>query len=209
MKKKGFTLIEMLGVFTLLALILLISIPSLTGMLKKQKENEYQGYLNDLYLATEAYVQNNDYDLSQPNQTLYIKLETIVSSGFLRSTIINPKTNEKVNLEHYIKLVVNEDNTFYYEYLEETPDLTTLAIPTWGTKTATTSNITVTYTLTDDISLVKETICYYGETKASLLNLGTSQNSTCIYPTIAAYAKVCAVSNSGIYSCSEIKQLVD
>lgn len=121
MKKYGFTLVEMLGVFTLLSLILLVSVPSLTGMLKKQKENQYLGYLNDIYLATEAYIENNDFELSQPGETIYVKIEDIVKAKFLKSTMINPKTSKKIDLDHYIKVVVNEDNTFHYEYLIEMP----------------------------------------------------------------------------------------
>ena len=120
MNKKGFTLIELLGVFTLLALILLVTVPAMTGMLKKQRENSYRGFLDDLFLATEAYVQNNDdYDLSQVGQTVYVKIEDVVKKKLFRSTTINPKTNEKVNVEHYVKITVNEDHTFQYEYVEE------------------------------------------------------------------------------------------
>ena len=210
MKKYGFTLIEMLGVFTLLSLILIISVPSLTGLLKKQKENQYLGYLNDIYLATEAYLQSNDFDLSQPNQIVYVKIEDVVKAKFLRSTIINPKTNKKINLEHYIKVVVNEDSTFHYEYLTEAPDLTALTSPTWGSKTITNSNVSVAFTTnTEETSRIKETLCYYGKSNSDLTQLGSIENGTCVYPLEAAYAKVCVVNNSGMYSCSEEKQLAE
>ncbi len=122
MSKKGFTMIELLGVFTILAVILLITIPSLTGLLKKQKENAYQKYLNDLYLAAEAYVQTSDaYEFQIPNQKVYVKIEELVTSKYLKNTIINPQTNEKVNLNHYIEITWNQDQTFHYAYLEEKP----------------------------------------------------------------------------------------
>lgn len=120
MNKKGFTLIELLGVFTLLALILLVVIPSMTGMLKKQRENAYYGFLDDLFLATEAYIQSHDdYDLSNAGQVVYVKIEDVVKAKFFRSTTINPRTNEKVNVNHYVKITVNEDHTFDYAYVEE------------------------------------------------------------------------------------------
>lgn len=119
MKKYGFTLIEMLGVFILLAFILMLAIPSLTGSLKKQKENSYNKFLNDLYLATEVYVHTQDmYDLSQVNNVIYIKIEDVVKANFLKSTLVNPSTKEKVNLQHYIKLTVNEDHHISYDYVE-------------------------------------------------------------------------------------------
>ncbi len=122
MHKKGFTLIELLGVFTLLALILLVSVPTIMGMLKKQREKSYLGFLDDLYLATEAYVQNNDtYNLDEVGQTIYVKIEDVVKAHYFRSTMVNPKTNEKVNMNHYIKITVNEDHTYQYEYVTEKP----------------------------------------------------------------------------------------
>ncbi len=121
MNKKGFTLIELLGVFLLLALILLLAIPSLTGVLKKQRENNYQKYLDDLYLATEAYVQSNEFNLEKPGETIYVKIEDLVKAKLLKSTIIDPNTNEKVNLNHYIQVIVNDDHTYHYAYMSEMP----------------------------------------------------------------------------------------
>ncbi len=124
MKRKGFTLIEMLGVFTLLALILFLSIPTITGTLKKQKENTYEKFLSDLYLATEAYVQSHtEYNLSVQDQRLYIKLEDVVEANYLKSTVINPKTKEKINLEHYIEIYVDEEYNLHYAYMEEVPEI--------------------------------------------------------------------------------------
>lgn len=210
MKNRGFTLVELLGVITVLALITLIAVPSITGTLKKQKEMQYNKYLNDLYLATEAYVLNQDeYDLSQVNQTIYIKLEDVVKAKYLNSTIVNPKTNEKLNVAHYIKITVKEDNTFQYDYLTEAPDLTPLSTPVWGAKTITESNVTVAYTTTDEESRIKDTLCYYGKSNSDLSKLGTIGNHTCVFPVEAGYAKVCTVNNSGMYSCSETKQLAE
>ncbi|MBD9085354.1 prepilin-type N-terminal cleavage/methylation domain-containing protein, partial [bacterium] len=44
--KKGFTMIELLAVFTLTGIILLISFPQITSLLKKSNEEEYQTFLN-------------------------------------------------------------------------------------------------------------------------------------------------------------------
>ena len=56
MKNKGFTLVEMLGVMTLLAVIFALVYPNIMNMMEKGKENEYKEYESNVFLATEAYV---------------------------------------------------------------------------------------------------------------------------------------------------------
>ena len=64
MKKDGFTMIELLAVFTLTGIILLIALPQLTSMLKKTNDEEYQTFLNNIYIATEAYVEDKQIQVS-------------------------------------------------------------------------------------------------------------------------------------------------
>lgn len=42
MNKKGFTLVELLAVIVILAIILAIAVPSITGLLEKQRENSFE-----------------------------------------------------------------------------------------------------------------------------------------------------------------------
>ena len=53
--KKGFTLVELLGVISIMAVILLLSVPAVTNILKKATESEYYSFEENVFLATEAY----------------------------------------------------------------------------------------------------------------------------------------------------------
>ena len=54
--KKGFTLVELLAVVTIMGVILLISVPNITKQLKKTNSNRYSEFVEDLFLATESYL---------------------------------------------------------------------------------------------------------------------------------------------------------
>lgn len=129
MKKKGFTLIELLGIFTILAVILLIAVPSITGLLKKQKENQYQSFLNNIFLATEAYLQSNlekytkneYYDFSIEGDYIHIYLGELMEHQFLNSNTYDPKTKESIKDEkdYTVRVTLQEDLTYHYELFPE------------------------------------------------------------------------------------------
>lgn len=118
MKIKGFTMIELLGVFTVAGIILLIAIPQITSLLKTSNEQEYEAFLNNIYIATEAYVEDQNIKVEQ-NSTTEIALIQLVSSGFLKSTLVNPNNNKKVsespNADKKVIISINEDNILEYE----------------------------------------------------------------------------------------------
>ncbi len=129
MRKKGFTLIELLGVFTILAVILLIAVPSVTGLLKKQKENQYQSFLDNIFLATEAYLQshleeyteNDSYRFAEAGDYVHIYLEELMEHKFLNSNIYDPKnkTNIKNEGDYTVRVTIQQDLTYHYELFPE------------------------------------------------------------------------------------------
>lgn len=56
--KKGFTLVELIGVIAVLGIILLVTIPTLTSTLRSNSDQKYENTLQDIYLATEQYTLN-------------------------------------------------------------------------------------------------------------------------------------------------------
>lgn len=119
--KKGFTMIELLAVFTLTGIILLISFPQITSLLKKSNEEEYQTFLNNVYIATEAYIEdkNIQVEISTPQS---ITIKKLIESGFLKSTLVNPKNNRKVtdqtNINKKVIITKNSDNILEYSLQE-------------------------------------------------------------------------------------------
>ena len=119
-KNKGFTMAEMLGVVVILSIILLIAVPSIINSLKSAEKQEYETFLDDLYLATESYVQHN-YELFYPESGTgldSVLISDLIDKGYLNGNITNPKTGEQIKYENSsIRLSKDENGIIQYEYI--------------------------------------------------------------------------------------------
>lgn len=115
---KGFTLIELLAVLSLMAIILLIAVPSITKQLSKIKENNYSQFRQNVFLAAESYINSNPDDyvaLKSKDGEACINVEYLIRDGWIKSTLQNPKTNQAIDIDSSVK-VVNIDGTYEYYY---------------------------------------------------------------------------------------------
>ena len=107
MNNKGFTLMEILGVITLLALISLVVIMATTKPLKESKETLYQTQLEEIKSAAEMWRTDNIELI--PNTGYYsITLKTLQDNGYIKKEIIDPRTEKKINENTIIKVKMNE-----------------------------------------------------------------------------------------------------
>lgn len=122
--KKGFTMIEVMAVFTIAAIILIIAIPQMTSLLKKGKEKQMDSFKNDLFLACESYIESEketDFKNTDFKNFVEITIKQMLDKGYLDSTITYPKTNKKFSKmtdEELNKLVINviKDEEGYYNF---------------------------------------------------------------------------------------------
>lgn len=156
--KKGFTLVELLGVFSIMAAVLLLSVPAVTNMLKKTTENRYQSYEQNIYLAAEAYMSSNRDmypELRVENKITYVRINTLLASNYLKSTMLNPVTNNKIVEEANNVVTVYMDNKglYVYDYIAVT-DEETAAINAYEalTENATSSEIEAVRTQVNALS---------------------------------------------------------
>jgi len=118
MNRRGFTLVELLGVIIILAIVLVIVIPNVLENLNKGKEGSYDILLDNIITASislyeeceyNSSVYNNDSDLSCPprDNSITITLQKLVDYGFLSGSsyieqqttgkkLLNPKTEEDI-----------------------------------------------------------------------------------------------------------------
>ena len=92
--------VELLSVMILIALLGILVFPSVTSMLKKAKENKYNSFLSNIFMATEAYIQNNASDfstLSNTGDTVLIPLNDLVQSNYVKSSLVDPSTSERIS----------------------------------------------------------------------------------------------------------------
>ena len=111
--KKGFTLIEMLGVIAVLAVILLVTFPALSKSLKNTKNNEQNNFLNNIKVSAEAYIElNRDRypELVEPNNQIEITIQDLYDSNLLKGQ------NNDISTTDIITVVVGSDLELKYYF---------------------------------------------------------------------------------------------
>lgn len=119
MNKKGYTLIELLAVLSIIAVILLIAIPSVTRQLSGIEDNNYKQFKQNIYLAAESYINGNPdefINLKETNGEACIEIEDLVYEGWIKSNMNNPKTNKKISMSGSVK-IVNINGEYRYTYM--------------------------------------------------------------------------------------------
>ncbi len=118
--RKGFTLIEMIGIITLLAIILLVALPSMTKTLKRNEQKKYDNYINNLKLVSENYLvdQLQKNGITFTNDIAYFTLGDIIDAGYVTETITNPNTEKKISRDTRIKATKNIDSTYSFDVQE-------------------------------------------------------------------------------------------
>ncbi len=210
MKKKGFTLVEMIAVILIMALLTLIVLPTIVNQIRSQKENISDAAMQLISNATELYLEEKTSEYSMRHgETYCISLETLANEGKLKRPLKDLSTGKDIALNQVVKVIINEYGQGEYTLVNSNQCKTELlSTPVWQEKSFENNNVVLNYNL-DREGTVTETKCYYGKTDDNIINLGNNEGSKCIYPIEAAYAKVCTVNSSGIESCSETKKLAD
>ena len=111
--KKGFTLIEMLGIITVLAILLIITFPNLSKSLKMTKEHKNNNFTNNLKVSAEAYIELNrdSYEnLDIPGTEISFTVQELYDANLLKGQY------ENVNTEDTIKVIVGTDGILRYFY---------------------------------------------------------------------------------------------
>jgi len=119
MKNKGFTMVEILAVFTITGIILLIAVPLVINALKTSSDQARNRFKDEILLATESYIQvENIYDAPP----FVITVGQLLNTGYIKSTLVNPENKKKItddtNRKIEIEISVNEDGIYEYRILE-------------------------------------------------------------------------------------------
>ena len=115
--KKGFPLIELLGIIVILGLIVAFTVPSLINLKKNEEQKEYDNFLKNVSLAAETFYQTNTKMCDFDNYTYcYINVSDLIENDYLRNDLINPKNKNVISHLDTVILEKNEDNTIKYYY---------------------------------------------------------------------------------------------
>lgn len=92
--KKGFTLIEVLGVIVVLGIIALITVPVIDNLIKDSREKAYQQ--NKDYILHTALQYSSEYDLGYSSDEKTLALQTLKNAGLLEDKDIRNPINDTV-----------------------------------------------------------------------------------------------------------------
>lgn len=94
MKKNGFTLVELLGVMTILIIISLLVFPSVKNIINSGKETVYQKQINTILDATYDWSLKNINRLPKNNENTFVTLGELKLNGLVDSNIIDTSTKK-------------------------------------------------------------------------------------------------------------------
>lgn len=116
--KKGFTLVELLITIALIVSILAIAILGFNKISENQKEKAWDEVKGQIELATEQYINVNEYLLTDLKEydNVFIPIEKLIESDHL-SILTNPKTGKQLNNCDIVK--VTKDKKIEYLNREE------------------------------------------------------------------------------------------
>lgn len=118
MKKKGFTLIELVGVIAILGVISIFAVPALTKTLKQAADKEYNEFVKNVTLAAENYFHNETDGNIANNSRIFIQVKELMDKEYLKKTV-NPMTKTDVSDEATVIISKNEDGTEKYTFVDQ------------------------------------------------------------------------------------------
>lgn len=117
MNNKGFTFIELLATITILALILLLVIPSLTALVNNNENKIYESYGDSLLEASKIYVNNEGEDINPQGIKNWLGCVDITYEDLINSDLIKPFPEENVDCsDAKVRYTKSKDgNSFSYD----------------------------------------------------------------------------------------------
>lgn len=113
--KRGFTLVELLGIIVVLGVIATIVTPVIQRTLSQNEETVYLTLTKQLEGSAKDYLALNTDKLPQKeDDTVQIKIGDLKKAGLVQINVKNPKTDNIVSNESYVK-VTKEGNNYRYE----------------------------------------------------------------------------------------------
>jgi len=118
-KKKGFTLVELLGIIVILAVIILLIVPIVDTNLQKNKEELYTTQIENISLALKNWGAENMFNL--PNDeggAITVTLGQLKQAGFIDEDVVNPITGECFPNDMLLT-ITKKGNNYEYEVLTD------------------------------------------------------------------------------------------
>ena len=111
---KGFTLVELLGVITIIAILSLIAIPAVTKTINNSRKNHFESQKKLIIIAAKSYAQSNRSVLPRTvGETTTITIQTLKDSGYLKDDV---KNSIGVSCMNNSTINIYKESTNKYKY---------------------------------------------------------------------------------------------
>lgn len=117
-KKKGFTLVELLAVIIILGIISAITIPLVSTYINDSKQTAYEQLIASIEQTAQLYVRNIKDDtpgLKEVGNDVTITLQDLVDAKYLRIPITDPRNEQKISLTTELTITVLTRNQYDIE----------------------------------------------------------------------------------------------
>lgn len=150
--KKGFTLVELLGIIVVLGIIATIVTPIIQNTLAENEDKVYNVLIRQIEGYAKDYLEMNTDKLpEEEGNSVQIKFGDIKAAGIMQINIKNPKTSNLISNESYVTVTKNKNNYLYETTVHDLTDVSEVVsgAPTISLKTSSNETISVgsSYTL--------------------------------------------------------------
>ena len=116
MNKKGFTLIELMAVVTILVILSLIIVPIVDKNVKRSKDDMYKIQVENIRMAGVGYFSDNVSSRPSVGSFCSVPISILVDQGYISGDVVNPKTGESFG-DIYIQIKnIGSSNRNIYSY---------------------------------------------------------------------------------------------
>ena len=118
MNKKGFTLVELLGVLVVLSVILMIAFPLITTYINKSKQKAYDTQMGLIIMGLKDYVIEHK-EVLPVNDTDYVTftLGQLKALGIVNNSVVNPLDGKEIDDSMEFK-IVKDGSKYTYQIVE-------------------------------------------------------------------------------------------
>ena len=125
MNRKGFTLIELIATIVIMALILIMVMPSITALRNNNEKKQYEYYGDSLVEAAEIFVGREGEDITNLGTLNFTGCIDITYQDLINSDLIKPYSDEKINCSNTKVRYTKERNKESYSINLTCRDTTT------------------------------------------------------------------------------------
>ena len=118
MNKKGFTMVELLGVIVILGILSIISIVAIQRVMDKAKKEYYKTQKDNMIMSAESYLNANKNLLPKVSgQMVKVDLETLVNNKYI-DQVVDYSKNKCDLKDSYVQIFKYRDEINYTSYLK-------------------------------------------------------------------------------------------